>query len=112
MKKFFKKIGSWIKGKLNLIKPGAFAIKGAAIGLLTLTLILFMVEAVGMSINGKDSWILVFALLILLAVSLLAFLSAKLIKLIFEIPRGYKLALIASVILLILFDICNMNYPY
>lgn len=100
MKKFFKKIGSWIKGKLNLIKPGAFAIKGAAIGLLTLTLILFIVEALGMSINGKDSWILVFALIILLAVCLIAFLSVKLIKLIFDIPRGYKLALIASVLLL------------
>jgi dienelactone hydrolase len=100
MKNFFKIIGAWIKGKLNLIKPGAFAIKGAAIGLLVLTLIMFVIEVVGMSINRKDLWILAFGLLILLAVTLVSFLSVKLIKLIFEIPRGYKLALIACAILL------------
>jgi len=100
MKKFFKKIGLWIKAKLNLIKPGAFAIKGAAIGLLVLSLIVFVIEVVGMSVNWKDSWILVFALLILVAVTLIAFLSVKLIKLIFEIPRIYKLALISCAILL------------
>ena len=100
MKKFFKKIGAWIKGKLNLIKPGAFAIKGAAIGLLVLTLIMFVIEVVGMSINRKDPLILAFGALILLAVTLVSFLSVKLIKLIFEIPRGYKLALIACAILL------------
>ncbi|MFT7364992.1 MAG: hypothetical protein ACI9UV_003208, partial [Algoriphagus sp.] len=100
MKNFFKIIGAWIKGKLNLIKPGAFAIKGAAIGLLVLTLIMFVIEVVGMSINRKDLWILAFGLLILWAVTLVSFLSVKLIKLIFEIPRGYKLALIACAILL------------
>jgi dienelactone hydrolase len=102
MKKLFKKTGDWIKSKLNLIKPGQFAIKGAAIGLLVLTLIVFVIEVVGRSINIKDSWILVFAILILLAVTLIAFLSVKLIKLIFQIPRIYKLALISCVTLLLL----------
>lgn len=102
MKKFFKKVGAWIKLKFNLIKPGPFAFKGAAIGLLVLTLIIFGIEVVGMSINGKDSWILVFAALILVAVTLITFLSVKLIKLIFEIPRIYKLALISCAILLAL----------
>jgi dienelactone hydrolase len=102
MKKLFKKVGAWIKSKFNLIKPGPFAIKGAAIGLLVLTLIVFVIEVVGMSINWKDPWILVFGVLILLAVTLIAFLSVKLIKLIFGIPRIYKLALISCVILLTL----------
>ncbi len=97
---FFKKIAGWIKAKLNLIKPGPFAIKCAAVGLLVLTLIVFVIEVVEMSINSKDPWILVFGLLILLAVSLLAFLSVKLINLIFQIPRSYKLAFVASAILL------------
>ncbi|WP_373396218.1 hypothetical protein V8V91_16300 [Algoriphagus halophilus] len=87
MKKFFKRIGTWIKGKLNLIKPGIFAIKGAAIGLLILTLIVFQIEVIGMSINFKDSWLLVFGLLILIAVTLVSYLSVKLIKLIFSIPH-------------------------
>jgi dienelactone hydrolase len=100
MKKFFKKIGNWIKGKLNLIKPGAYAIKGAAIGLLVLTLIVFVIEVVGMSVNWKDPWILAFGFLILLAVTLVSFLAVKLIKLIFEIPRLYKRILIACIILL------------
>ncbi|MBN3581569.1 hypothetical protein JYB64_04170 [Algoriphagus aestuarii] len=102
MKKFFKKVGTWIKGKLNLIKPGIFAIKGAAIGLLILTLIVFLIEVVGMSINFKDSWLLVFGLLILIAVTLVSYLSVKLIKLIFSIPPLYKRVLIASFILLTL----------
>jgi dienelactone hydrolase len=102
MKKLFKKVGTWIKSKLNLIKPGPFAIKGAAIGLLVLTLIVFVIEVVGRSINIKDPWILLFALLILLAVTLIAFLSVKLIKVIFEIPRSYKLAVISCAILLTL----------
>lgn len=102
MKKLFKKISTWIKAKFKLIKPGPFAIRGAAIGLLILTLIVFTIEVIGMSINFKDPWLLAFGVLILLAVTLVAFLSVKLIKLIFEIPRIYKLALIASVILLTL----------
>jgi dienelactone hydrolase len=110
MKKLFKKAGTWIKSKLNLIKPGPLAIKGAAIGLLVLTLIVFVIEVVGRSINIKDSWILVFALLILLAVTLIAFLSVKLIKLIFEIPRSYKLALISCAILLTLVQIEDERY--
>ncbi len=100
MKKFFKRIWTWIKGKLNLIKPGSYAIKGAAIGLLVLVLIIFAIEVIGMSINFKDPWLLAFGLLILLAVSLVSFLTVKLIKLIFEIPRIYKQVLIASLILL------------
>lgn len=112
MKKFFKKIGTWIKGKLNLIKPGTFAIKGAAIGLLVLTLIVFVIEVVGMSINWKDPWILVFGLLILIVSSLIAFLSVKLIKLIFEIPRIYKLALIACVILLSLVRLGDERFSF
>jgi len=100
MKKFFKKIGDWIKGKLNLIKPGAFAIKGAAIGLLILTMIVFVIELVGMSVSWKDPWIMAFGLLILLAVTLVSFLVVKLIKLIYEIPLVYKRILIACMILL------------
>ena len=112
MKKLFKKIGGWIKGKLNLIKPGPFAIKGAAIGLLVLTLIVFVIEVVGMSINWKDPWILVFGLLILLAVTLVAFLSVKLIKLIFEIPRIYKLALVSCLILLTLIRLNDERFAF
>ncbi|MEN2280713.1 hypothetical protein AAGF08_01145 [Algoriphagus sp. SE2] len=100
MKKFFKKIGDWVKGKLILIKPGTFAIKGAAIGLLVLTLIMFVIEVVGMSINWKDPWVLAFGLVILLAVTLVSYLTVKLIKLIFEIPLIYKRTLIACVIIL------------
>jgi dienelactone hydrolase len=110
MKKFFKKIGTWIKGKLNLIKPGAYAIKGAAIGLLVLTLIVFVIEIVGMSVNWKDPWILVFGLLILLAVTLVSFLAVKLIKLIFEIPKDYKRVLIACAILLSLVRLSDERF--
>lgn len=102
MKIWIKKVRGWIKSKLNLIKPGSYAIKGAAIGLLVLTLIVFAIEVIGMSINFKDPWILIFALLIILAVTLISFLSVKLIKLIFDIPRSYKLALISCITLLML----------
>jgi dienelactone hydrolase len=102
MKKLFKKIAAWIKSKLNLIKPGQFAIKGAAIGLMVLTFIVFVIDVIGMSINFKDPWILGFAILVLVAVTLISFLSVKLIKLIFQIPRIYKLALISCVTLLLL----------
>lgn len=110
MKKFFKRIGTWIKGKLNLIKPGAFAMKGAALGLLVLTLLVFLIGIITMTINFKDPWLLVFGLLILLVATLVAFLSVKLIKLIFEIPRIYKLALFASVILLSLIQLGDERF--
>jgi dienelactone hydrolase len=102
VKKLFKKIAAWIKSKLNLIKPGQFAIKGAAIGLMVLTFIVFVIDVIGMSINFKDPWILGFAILVLVAVTLISFLSVKLIKLIFQIPRIYKLALVSCVTLLLL----------
>lgn len=100
MKKFFQRVGKWIKSKLELVKPGSFAIKGAAIGLITLTILVFVVEVVGMSLSWGDPWILVFGLLIMLVAALAAFLGSWLIKQLYEIPRIYKLALISSGIVL------------
>ncbi|MFC3880004.1 hypothetical protein ACFOSV_07450 [Algoriphagus namhaensis] len=100
MKKFFKKAGGWIKAKLNLINPGKFAVKGAAIGLITLTILVFVVEVMGMSLSWGDPWILVFGLLIMLVATLAAFLGSWLIRQLYEIPRIYKLALISSGIVL------------
>lgn len=100
MKKFFQRVGKWIKSKLDLVKPGSFSIKGAAIGLITLTILVFVVEVMGMSLSWGDPWILVFGLLIMLVATLAAFLGSWLIKQLYEIPRIYKLALISSGIVL------------
>ncbi|GAA0881254.1 hypothetical protein GCM10009119_42240 [Algoriphagus jejuensis] len=110
MKKYFKKAADWVKSKLNLIKPGPFAIRGAAIGLLILSVLLFAIEVVGMSINFKDPWILAFAALILIVVTLITFLSVRLIKRIYEIPSIYKFSLIASGILLTLVSLNDQRF--
>ncbi|WP_296703590.1 hypothetical protein, partial [Algoriphagus sp.] len=100
MKKLFKKVSTWIKAKLNLIKPGEYAVRGAAVGLLILTLIVFSIEAIGMSINFRDPWILLLGLIITGVAFLVAYLSTWLIKQFHEIPKTYKIALIISIILL------------
>lgn len=100
MKKLFKKVSNWIQAKLKLITPGEYAIRGAAVGLLIFSTILFCIEAIGMTVNVKDPWILLFGLVVVLASVLLAYVGSWLLKLLYKIPKSYKIALTISIVLL------------
>lgn len=102
MKKLVKQAISWIKAKLKLITPGNYAIRGAAVGLLILSTILFTIDVIGMSVNMKDPWILVFGLLVVLVAVLAGYLGSWLIKQLYEIPKTYRVALIIALVLLTL----------
>ena len=100
MKKLFKKLADWTKAKLRKIKPGKNAYKGAAFALLSVAITLWIVYSILTSINIKDKWILLFGLAMLIAVVLAAFITSWLIKLIHNIPRVFKIALLIAIPLL------------
>jgi dienelactone hydrolase len=102
MKKRFKKLANWTKTKLHKIKPGKNSVKGAAFALLSFAIILWIAYFISTSIGTNDKWILVFALVMLIVLVLVAFVTSWLIKLIHGVPKVYKLVLLIVVPMLII----------
>lgn len=96
MKKWIKKAGLWIKSKVLLISPGAYAVKGAAIGLIVLTVSLITINSILFTLGIGDPWYLLFGLLTILGAYLLGSLGAWLIKVLAQIPRIYRIAILMS----------------
>jgi dienelactone hydrolase len=101
-KHYFIRFKTWITRQVSKVKPGKTAVKGAAIGLLSGSFLLFGIEVIGMTINFRDPWILLLGLVILVVSVVAALLTSWLIKQLNAIPKGYKIALIISIPLLIL----------
>ncbi|MBN3521247.1 hypothetical protein JYB62_14655 [Algoriphagus lutimaris] len=97
IKKKLKQAWAWISAKTLLITPGKTSIKGAAIGLLIGSIGLLLLSSIIRAFNIRDPWILVLGILLVAAAILAAFLSAWVIKLIYKIPKWYKIALLVSV---------------
>lgn len=100
MKKNYKQIIKWLKNRIKAITPGNNAAKGAALGLLIITGIFWLLYAIGTYKTLKDKWILLFFLVFILVIILLAFLIRWVIKLLYNVPNFYKLALLIAVPLL------------
>ncbi|WP_026955973.1 chlorophyllase/cutinase-like alpha/beta fold protein [Algoriphagus vanfongensis] len=104
IKKKLKQAKFWIQGKLRLIQPGQTSIKGAAVGILVGSIGLMLVYSLLSAFNIRDPWIFVLGLLMTAATILAAFLSVWLLKLIFQVPKWYKIALFIG------FPLFLMNY--
>ena len=102
MKKNYKQIIKWLKKRIKAITPGNNAVKGAALGLLIITAIFWLLFAIGTYTNLKDKWILLFFVVFVLVIILFAFLIRWVIKLLYNVPNFYKLALLITVPLLII----------
>lgn len=102
MKKKFKQIKLWIKAKTDAVTPGKTAVKGAALGILTVTAILWLLFASRLFRELDDVWVLAISLLLMLASTLAGFLAHDALKLLLKIPRIYKLALLISMPLLVI----------
>lgn len=101
MIRLFKKLKKWGYTQLAKITPGTTATKGATRALLISAILLFLWYAIWMTIQSKDFWLLLlfigFGLLFILAV----FLGLWALKKFNNIPKGYKRALLISIILLL-----------
>lgn len=102
MKKKYRQLRAWCQTKIKTITPGTTAVKGAALGLLTITLVLWLLYSILFAKNIKDPWVLLLFLGFTLAAILASFLSLRLVRLIDKIPKRYVLALLISVPLLII----------
>ncbi|REG83590.1 poly(ethylene terephthalate) hydrolase family protein [Algoriphagus antarcticus] len=96
MKKRIRNTILWIKSKFLLIAPGKSAVKGAAIGLIFLTVSLVLMNSILFTFEIGDPWYLLFGLVIIIVAVLLGLLGSWLIKEISFIPRIYRVALIMS----------------
>ncbi|TFV94519.1 hypothetical protein E4S40_10895 [Algoriphagus kandeliae] len=100
LKTYFLRLKTWLGKKLLKIKPGLFSVKGAAVGLIIGSVILFVIEVLGTTINFKDPWIMALGAVIVLLALLGSYLSVWLVKQFYEIPRPYKIALFLTIPLL------------
>jgi dienelactone hydrolase len=97
----FRRLKGWFKKAFNAITPGKVAVRGAAIGLLFVAILLWLLFALLVYIKVKDAWLLLFGLVMILLAALTAFLVRWLIKQLYDIPSTYKLSLLISLPLLI-----------
>ena len=100
MKKKYHQVIYWIKNKVKVITPGKTAVKGAVLGLLSITVLLWLVFVVLVAKNTKDPWILLLFFGFTLVALIASFLTLWVLKLVFKIPRSYQLALLIAVPLL------------
>ncbi len=101
MKKLFKKFSQWYKVKIKAISPGKQATRGAAYGLIVLSVLLFLLASIRTVILTNDAWIIAFLICFLLGAILLAYINTWLIKKIAGIPKKFKLALFIAIPLLV-----------
>tara|TARA_R110000751_G_C13788546_1_gene481858 strand:+ start:3212 stop:5560 length:2349 start_codon:yes stop_codon:yes gene_type:complete len=102
MKKKYKQIIQWIKNQIKANTPGKNAVKGASLGLLMVTAILWLIYSIRIYTKLNDPWVLLLSLLSILAVVLFAFVIRWILKLINKVSAFYKLALFITLPLLIL----------
>lgn len=100
MKKTYQKIRKWVHTQIQHITPGKNAVRGAALGLLALTALIWVVYSLRFMMGLRDPWVLAFSLALVLASILLAWLLRWTIRQLYEIPRFYKLALFIAIPLL------------
>jgi len=102
MKKKYQQLLRWFKSQITSFTPGDNALKGAAIGVLVVTGLLWLLFAFGVVSNIRDGWVLLlFTGFVLLAI-LVAYLSRWALKKLGSLHRGYQLALFISIPLLII----------
>ncbi len=101
MKRLFKKIAKWIKARAKSITPGKNAGKGASMVLIYVTAILFLAFGFITSYNIKDPWIFLFFIVTAGLIVLATLLANWALKLIFRIPRFFRLVLVISFPLLL-----------
>ena len=108
MKKKYYQVTRWVKNKIKTITPGKNAVKGAVVGLLSITVLLWLLYSILVAKSIKDPWILLLFLGFTLAALLASFLTLWLVKLVYKIPRAYKLALLIAIPLLVLMSFDNL----
>jgi hypothetical protein len=102
MMKKYKQVIQWIKIQIKVITPGKNAVKGASLGLLTVTALFWLVYSISIYTNLNDPWILLLSLVFVLAAVLFAFVIRWVLKLINNVSSFYKLVLFITLPLLII----------
>jgi len=101
MMKKYEQVIQWIKIHIKAITPGKNAVKGASLGVLTVTALFWLVYSFSIYTDIHDPWILLLSLVFVLAAVLFAFVIRWVLKLINNVSAFYKLALFISLPLLV-----------
>ncbi|MFQ3214325.1 MAG: dienelactone hydrolase [Marivirga sp.] len=109
MKKKHLQIKRWLKGLIKAIAPGNNAVRGASLGLLTVTAILWVVYSVRSYRDLNDQWALLLSIAIILSSLLFGLINRWVLKLISKISAFYKLALLTSIPLLVIMSLDSIT---
>lgn len=101
-KHHFIRLNSFLTKQIKMVMPGKRAFNGASVGLLIGSFLIFVLEVIGLINNYRDPWLLALGVVILLGSVIAAILIVWLIEQSNEIPKGFKIALLISVPLLMM----------
>jgi len=104
MKKRFHQLAHWCKKQIKDFSPGNTALQGAALALLTITGVLWVLFAFGVVSNLGDGWILLLFTGFVLASILIAYLTRWLVQWLGRAHKAYQLALLITIPLLIIMN--------
>ncbi len=93
MKKLFQKIKAWFKKIYKKVSPGDSAVRGAAIGMVSLSILFFLYEVIVSSYRWNDPRLLLFGAVLLLAATLIGFIAPWLINQLASIPKPFLIGL-------------------
>lgn len=102
MKKRFQQLFRWLKTQIKDFSPGNTAFKGAAMGLLTVSGLLWLLFSFGVVSNIRDGWVLLLFTGFVLTAILMAYLTRWLLRWLGSAHRVYQLALLVTIPLLII----------
>ncbi|MEJ2161880.1 MAG: hypothetical protein P8X60_00750 [Robiginitalea sp.] len=100
MKKRYQQLRRWASERIKKITPGKNAVRGASLGLLMVTALLWILFTIGNYINIRDGWVVLFLLLFVGAAILFGYLARWGIGVLGKLPKFLKLALLIAVPLL------------
>ena len=110
MKKIFQKLVSWCKRALLAVTPGKNALNGAAKVLLFIVILLLLLSAIIDSINTNDAWLFLLYIGYAVLLGLLAIGINWALKMLMNIPKLLRFALMVSFFLLTILFRENLAY--
>ena len=102
MKKKLQQFLQWCKSQIKDFSPGNTAFKGAALGLLILTGLLWLLFVFGVISNTGDGWVLLLFLGFVVVAILAAYLTRWLLRWLGKSHKAYQLALLIAIPLLVI----------
>jgi hypothetical protein len=96
MKKLYKRIQKWAKSKIRTVTPGENAINGAALGVLILTGVLWLLFSLISIVNVRDPWLLLLFTGMTIVAIIAGMATPWILSKLNSIPKNIKISILVA----------------